>query len=166
MDAVNRTLGLQLLIEMSLENPTRQLILLSPQARCRVSTHASNRLAGVESGLSRLTWYSSLRREHHAACDPSAGVQDAADDPAAVSSRRTSVPSRRRCSWHKNCGTRPSRRALCRCIRCSRRAPMRPPRDRMRAASRLARETAGGTGWRTSSSVRGGSALHTEVIED
>ncbi len=33
MDAMNRTLGLQLLIEMSLDNPARQLILLSPQVR-------------------------------------------------------------------------------------------------------------------------------------
>lgn len=33
MDAMNRTLGLQLLIEMSLDNPSRQLILLSPQVR-------------------------------------------------------------------------------------------------------------------------------------
>lgn len=33
MDAMNRTLGLQLLIEMSLDDPTRQLILLSPQVR-------------------------------------------------------------------------------------------------------------------------------------
>jgi hypothetical protein len=31
MDAMNRTLGLQLLIEMAVENPSLQLILLSPQ---------------------------------------------------------------------------------------------------------------------------------------
>jgi hypothetical protein len=39
MDAMNRTLGLQLLIEMAVENQSLQLILLSPQVSIRVGPH-------------------------------------------------------------------------------------------------------------------------------
>jgi hypothetical protein len=42
MDAMNRTLGLQLLIEMSVENPSLQLILLSPQVPPALRTNMIN----------------------------------------------------------------------------------------------------------------------------